>query len=530
MVLNNNFMLKKLNLLIVIFLLATGVSFLSACRDNFETRPSQGQLEFSKDTLFLDTVFSDIASSTYQFKVYNRSNQDINIPQIALAQGENSNYRLNVDGVPGKTFTDIPILANDSLFVFVEVTADIEDLTNSETQFIYEDRINFDTGDRLQDVNLVSLIQDAVFLYPDRFADGTTESLLLGTNEDGEEIRIEGFFLDDEHLSFTDEKPYIIYGFAGVPPGETLSIEAGARVHFHENSGIIAADQASVQANGLPSQDEELMENEIIFESDRLEPEFSNVPGQWGTIWLTAGSNDHHFKHTTIKNATVGILMESNDGYQEPTLSIDNTQIYNCSTIGILGRTAHIQAENLVVNNCGQASLFLSYGGKYQFKHTTIANYWQQSFRQFPSVLINNYFVTAEQDTLTNDLVEASFNNSIIYGNERRELIMNKIDDTDFEVSFKNTLIKFQDFENQFTDNPLYDFVDASIYESVIINEDPNFKAPNDNNFIIGEESAANGLGNQQTANDVPLDLLGEDRTTNPDAGAYQSINFDDED
>ncbi len=525
-------MIKNMNKKKLSFLGSTALLLLmilfSSCRNDFETVPSQGELEFSQDTVFLDTVFSDISSSTYQFKVYNRSDQDINIPEITLANGESSNYRLNVDGIPGKSFNDITLLANDSLFVFVEVTADIEELTNAGTQFLYEDQIVFDTEENAQSVNLISLIKDAVFLFPDRFDDGTTESLLLGTTDEGEEIRIEGFFLDDENLTFTNEKPYVIYGFAGVPSGKTLNIEAGARVHFHENSGIIAADQASVQANGLPSEDEELMENQIIFESDRLEPEFSDVPGQWSTIWLTAGSTDHNFSHTTIKNATVGILMESNDGLQDPTLSIDNTQIYNCSNVGILGRTAHISAENLVVNNCGQSSLFLSFGGKYEFKHSTIANYWQQSFRQFPSVLINNFFVT-EEDTLTADLVEASFENSIIYGNERRELIMNNNDEAAFNVSFKNTLIKFQDFEDQFEGSPLYDFEDTDIHESVLINEGPDFRAPSDNDLIIGEESAANDLGDPSTANEVPLDILGKDRTMDPDAGAYESISFDDE-
>jgi hypothetical protein len=145
-------------------------------------------------------------------------------------------------------------------------------------------------------------------------------------------------------------------------------------------------------------------------------------------------------------------------------------------------------------------------------------------------VLINNFFVTAEQDTLTENLVEASFDNSIIYGNERRELIMNRSEDAGFDVSFKNTLIKFQDFENQFSDLPLYNFDDENIYESIILNENPDFKTPNNNELIIGEESAANNLGNQPTANDVPLDLLGNDRTVNPDAGAYQSVNFEDDD
>ena len=157
---------KKLSFLGSTVLLLLMILF-SSCRNDFETVPSQGELEFSQDTVFLDTVFSDISSSTYQFKVYNRSDQDINIPEITLANGESSNYRLNVDGIPGKSFNDITLLANDSLFVFVEVTADIEELTNAGTQFLYEDQIVFDTEEQAQSVNLISLIKDAVFLFPD---------------------------------------------------------------------------------------------------------------------------------------------------------------------------------------------------------------------------------------------------------------------------------------------------------------------------------------------------------------------------
>ncbi|MBQ0740454.1 hypothetical protein J9332_39870, partial [Aquimarina celericrescens] len=96
--------------------------------------------------------------------------------------------------------------------------------------------------------------------------------------------------------------PYVIYGFAGVPSGETLTIEPGARVHFHENSGIIVSNGASLKAKGSISSTD-LLENEIIFEGDRLEPEFSNVPGQWAAIWLTEGSTGHEFDYVTIKNS-----------------------------------------------------------------------------------------------------------------------------------------------------------------------------------------------------------------------------------
>ena len=83
------------------------ISFLmlwSSCRKDFEFSPSTGQLEFSKDTVYLDTVFTNIGSSTYNLKVYNRSNEDIYIPTVKLGLGESSNYRLNIDGMAGKEF------------------------------------------------------------------------------------------------------------------------------------------------------------------------------------------------------------------------------------------------------------------------------------------------------------------------------------------------------------------------------------------------------------------------------------------
>ena len=70
--------------------------FVSSCRTDFETVPSTGDLAFSRDTIYLDTVFTNIGSSTYTLKVYNRSANDINIPTIKLGKGSDSQYRLLV--------------------------------------------------------------------------------------------------------------------------------------------------------------------------------------------------------------------------------------------------------------------------------------------------------------------------------------------------------------------------------------------------------------------------------------------------
>src|SRR5690554_6204748 len=151
----------------------------SSCRNDFETVPSTGKLEFSKDTVYLDTVFSNIGSSTYTLKVYNRSKEDIHIPVVKLGEGENSHYRLNVDGILGKVFHDVEILAKDSIFIFIETTLDINNFPGN-LNFLYTDVIEFDSGTNLQTVDLVTLVQDAVFLYPDKYEDGTYETLVIG--------------------------------------------------------------------------------------------------------------------------------------------------------------------------------------------------------------------------------------------------------------------------------------------------------------------------------------------------------------
>ena len=123
-------MIRSLYYIIGFFMLI----FWSSCRQDFEFTPSTGQLSFSKDTVYLDTVFSNIGSSTYTLKVYNNSDNDILIPSLKLSKGQTSNYRMNVDGMlgngplVGKEFENVELLAQDSMFVFIETTIDIQPL------------------------------------------------------------------------------------------------------------------------------------------------------------------------------------------------------------------------------------------------------------------------------------------------------------------------------------------------------------------------------------------------------------------
>ncbi len=492
----------------------------TSCRKDFEYQASSGNLEFSKDTVFLDTVFTNIGSSTYSLKVYNRSKNDIEIPSIRLGEGNASKYRLNVDGVAGTDFANIPLFARDSLFIFIETTYDIA--PSNLNEFLYIDELLFDSGANEQKIPLVTLVKDAAFLYPSTLADGSKETLLLGLDEEGNELRIEGFVLSDAELTFTNEKPYVIYGYAAVAENKTLTIEAGTRVHFHENSGILIGTGGSININGTLSADQELLENEVIFEGDRLEPEFSDVPGQWGTVWLAPGSIENVISYLTLKNATVGLLVEGNPITSLPTLTISNSQLYNSATINLWSRNSSVNAENLVLGNAGISSLYCNLGGSYSFVHSTFANYWSNGFRTGPAVKIDNFQSNGSGEVIGSDLVAADFKNCIIDGNSGIELGLNSDEMFAFDFSFSFSLLKFIDNQGQYTNDPLYDFDNGALYNSIFFNGFPDFLDTAKNDFRIGTNSEAIGKGDLNTAQQVPLDLLGMDRTTDPALGAYQ--------
>jgi len=518
--------MKNYNFILVVFI--TTVAVIS-CRKDFQFSPSQGNLTFSVDTLFLDTLFTNISSSTYTLKVYNNSNDDIFVPFVNLGFGEDSEYRLSIDGISGKTFENVEILAKDSLFIFVEVTID-EDAGTALSSYLYTDEIIFDMNENKQEVALVTLVKDVIFIHPDQ--DQTTRSfqtltLNVGNLAEEEDITLQGRELKTSELHFTNEKSYVIYGYAVVPENETLIIDAGARIHFHNNSGLIVSNNASLQVNGSFSTDQELLDNEVIFEGDRLESQFSDTPGQWGSIWLLEGSIDNKINYATIKNASVAILADGNASSLNPKLELSNVQIYNASSYGVLGRQTSITAENLVINNCGQSSFAATKGGYYNVTHATIANYWDSSPRPLPALLIDNTDFDSDSNVIETQLEEANFNNCIIYGNNSQELLINTTDNNSsmLNVKFTNCLLRFAQ-SNPIQDS-IYDFTNMSRYENMILNKNPDFKNSEENQFLIGESSEAINRGNTIFSNQVPLDILNINRADMPDLGAYQHIIFE---
>lgn len=492
------------------FIILIGILFTS-CRKDFEFEPSNGsELRFSKDTVYLDTVFSNIGSSTYTLKVYNTSNKDIKIPSLQLGKGESSNYRLMVDGIPGKVFNNIELLAKDSMYIFVETTVNIQQQTNLN-EYLYTDQILFQAGTKQQKVELVTLVKDAVFLYPQKFDNGTTETLPINDSE------VYGFYLDENdpvngnELIWTANKPYVIYGYAAVAPNKTLQIQPGAQVHFHADSGLIISNTATINSIGT-------LDNPIVFQGDRLEPSFENITGQWDMIWLSVGSKGQ-FENTTIKNANRGLFINKNNG----TVNLHNVQIYNCAEFGILGVAANIKGTNVVTNNCGSAALNLSYGGSYHFIHSTFANYWNRPNQT--TVAIDNYDGSSEFA-----IQKALFQNCIIYGSTNESLIMKSNGTNNFNIKFENTLIKFIDYNNTVFGQFPYAFNNTTYFNNCMIarnNQEyrPYFYNTTKNQMMITDlATALIGVGNTIYAQQVPADIMGNSRINAPDLGAYQHV------
>ena len=122
----------------------------------------------------------------------------------------------------------------------------------------------------------------------------------------------------------------------------------------------------------------------------------------------------------------------------------------------------------------------------------------------------------------------ADFENCIIEGNQGIEFLLEQEPGSEFEFSFVNSLLRFEDPGGIFQGDPLYDFANDEIYRNNVFNGNPDFIGPELNDMRIGEESAARGIGNVLVAEEFPFDLLGADRRVSPDAGAYQHVVVED--
>jgi len=455
-----------------------------SCRKDFSTINSNGNLSFSTDTLFLDTVFNNLTTTTHFITVYNKTNNDVTVPSIKLEKA-NSKYRLNIDGVPGTTFNEVLIRKQDSIFVQIEATI----LAEETDEMLYEDKILFDPNGITQSVQLVTLVQDANLLFP---ASGETEFELTQS-------------------TFTNEKPYVIYGKANIPENGSLTVDAGSIVYFNKDACLNVSNGATLNIEGS-------LTDSIVFKGDQLNYTFNEVAGQWKGITIQENTFVS-IDYLRILNSTTAICIKENSN----VVNLKNVEIYNAGNIGIETKNANINAENLVIGANLKAALYLQ-GGNYTFNHCTFANYWNKSFRNESNITLANFFYNDVEEKTLAPLNTANFTNCIIAGSK---VIGNEVefdkdeDETIFNFNFTNCILEIKEDEIGFLN-----ITNTNYYSNCLFNTNLDFYKNTNNDFRIGLDNSGINQAENAVANTIPLDILGEDRTSAPDIGAYQHLDF----
>lgn len=487
--------------LLVIILLSLSIITISCRKElKYSYSPSKS-ISLSTDTIAFDTVFTAIGSSTRVLMVYNNNSDNLKINSIRLEGGSNSPYSINVDGQSGTLFSDKEIYAKDSLYVFVKVTINPNDVDNP---FFVEDRLIFNTNGNESVVHLTAYGQNANYIIGNQ-----TMYKIIGDHKYAFANCYK--ITDTEHLDihWTAEKPYVIYNTAVIDSCGTLTIEPGTHVYFHNGAGLWAWSEGQLIVNGTA-------EEPVVFQGDRLEHYYDDQPGQWDRIWLMEAreGHGHIINHAIIRNGFIGLQVQRLLKDNMAATFITNSIIENHTGMGIYANCYSIGMSNLLVNNCGNYCVALTGGGDYLLTHNTIANYWRGSTRKATALYFDNYYTNPTDGNTYAMQFNCDIRNSIVYGSKDNEFGTDFYhESTDTTYIFRNSLIC--------TKRPQL----PQLYEQCVFNESPKFKNTADFDFHLDTLSPAIGIGNPAySVGALQIDLDGVTRGDTPDAGAYQFV------
>ncbi len=470
-----------------------------SCQRDFEYFEGKAKVYASVDTLLFDTVFTSIGSATRIIKLYNDESKPVQL-DVFLEKGASSFYRINVDGIKGPMVKGVEILPNDSIYIFAEVTID-PNKPQSDSPFVIEENLIINQSGNSVKVLLTSWGQNANYI-------SKAGQIGLLSCEKGS-------------LVFADPKPYVVYGILVIDDCHVI-LPKGTRLHVH--GGIaFTPDRTSVYNDGqiiiLPDAkltSEGTAENPVIIQGSRLEPEYADIPGQWGGLRFI-GSKGSDLKYTIIKNSIVGMVIDS--GSQ---VTIANSSIFNTSSSGIFTFNGALNATNSLVHRNGGHAVQMTYGGKYNFTYCTFASFNNQR----EAIAANNKkCLNLDEDITCSVLVDVkpldlTMTNCIISGNNTDEIsFLNHTRDNpaNFKYNLTNCVVRVdellmtnrwpnffdncKDCLNQKSSDKLFLKIDNKDYRLDTIS--------------IAREKAL-------PLSNIKIDLAGKNRKTKPDIGCFE--------
>ncbi|WP_288287176.1 right-handed parallel beta-helix repeat-containing protein [uncultured Prevotella sp.] len=377
---------------------------LVGCEDNDSfTTSTSARLSFSIDSLKMDTVFSTVGSRTYDFWVYNRNSDGVRLQSVRLAQGNQTGFRVNVDGAYldnslGSVVTDLEVREGDSIRVFVELTAPENGALEPQ---LVEDKLVF------------------------RLESGVEQQLVLqGHTWDAVEMR--NVVVHQDSL-IESKKPIIVYGGLKVDSAATLTIR-NTTLYFHEGPGLEVYGR--------------LLTDSVVMRGDRLDHMFDYLPydrvsGQWGKdggVVFRSSSTRNVLRNTEIRNAgKFGICCDST-AYTENVrrLDMDHCIVHNCKGAGVVSYNANIRLRYCQLSNT-QGDCLAVYGGKADVNRCTFAQFYPFVGGRGAALRFSNIL----------PLYGMNCDSSIVTGYDE-DVVMGVVVDTlkTYNFQFSNTLLR----------------------------------------------------------------------------------------
>ncbi len=398
---------------IVCFFLLAGLFSCNLENERLDLNPTRG-LRFSADTIFFDTVFTELKTVTLRLRVYNPNEKAIRIRSVYV-NGLNGTqpFSFSIKGRSGpQKLENVEMEGLDSAYVLMSAKIDSR---NQDNPFIIKDSLVFEVEGRneKQDVKILAYGQDALYLRNRSVSCDTT---------------------------WKEDRPIILLDTVSVKRGCKLRIEAGTRIYGYNAAFLIV--RGSLEAKGS-------REKPVVFQGTRRENYYGDVPGQWGGILLMDGASarmDHILLKNSYRGIQVGEVGLKPEGTNNASLVISNSYLQNIVDYGILGLKGIVAAVNNQFADCGEGGMAGLQGGVYQLWHNTFGYSGNNPFRRDGKyqLTFSDNFPDARTQTLYGGQLRVKAVNNLVNGTEEDEIAFaeKKVSEFEFDTTFLHNLIR----------------------------------------------------------------------------------------
>lgn len=461
------------------------LALLSACSENDSFSASIGkQLTFSADTVYMDTIFSNVPSSTKSFWVYNKSGDGLRCTNVRLEKGNQTGFRVNVNGTylgqtSGYQTSNLEIHNKDSIRVFLEVTTTS---TYQDNPKKITDNLIFTLESGVQQkVNLNAWSWDAKLLH---------------------NVKIS----KDSIISWP--KPIVIYGGLTVDSGATLTLSAGTTLYFHADAAIDVYGR--LICSGTPS-------NNVVLRGDRLDNMFSYLPydcvsGQWKGVHLYGSSYGNVINYTDIHNTDNGLVADSSN-LDKTKFTMESSTIHNCNGYGLKTVNSNVFVSNCQITNTLNDCVYVD-GGKADINGCTLAQFYPFNANRGAAIMFSSTHTPLLKMKCINTLI-TGYADDVMEGEHEDTL-------KTFNYAFDHCIIrtpKIMTVDSIHFTNVTYEDTKDTISTGI-----KHFKKIDTYNlrYDFNLKSTSSAVDKADASTAMPYDRNGLKRDETPDIGAYE--------